>query len=102
MLAYYGFKDGSGDWFIMVDTDKCNGCGKCVKACPRAVFEVGADDYDPFREGSVAKVTEVERKKLRYTCAPCRPGYRENPPCVAACESGAISHTEGWKLLYEK
>ena len=30
MIANYGFKDGSGDWFIVIDTDKCNGCGKCV------------------------------------------------------------------------
>ena len=31
MIANYGYKDGSGDWFISIDTDRCNGCGKC---CP--------------------------------------------------------------------
>ena len=26
MIANYGFKDGSGDWYVAFDTDKCNGC----------------------------------------------------------------------------
>ncbi len=101
MIAQYGFKDGSGDWFIIIDTDKCTGCGDCVKACPANVLEVGEDEYDPFNEELVASVRKEERKKIRYSCAPCQPGYGENsPPCVAACEPGAISHSEGWKVLY--
>jgi ferredoxin len=101
MLAYFGFKDGSGDWFIIVDTDKCDGCGKCVEACPSNVFQVGADEYDPLSDKEVASVVERERKKIRYTCAPCKPGYGEKPPpCVAACQPEAISHSSGWKLLY--
>jgi len=101
MEAYYGFKDGSGDWFLAIDTDKCNGCGKCVEACPANVLEVGDDEYDPFREEPVAKVRVEERKKIRYSCAPCRPGYGDEPtPCSAACETGAVSHAEGWKLMY--
>ena len=103
MLANYGFKDGSGDWFLAIDTDKCDGCGKCEAACPANVLEVGSDEYDPFREEPVAKVREEERKKIRYSCASCRPGYGEKPaPCVVACEPGAIYHSDGWKLLYGK
>ena len=101
MLAYYGFKDGSGDWFLSVDTDKCDGCGQCVKACPAHILEVANDEYDPFREEPVARVKEEERNKIRYDCAPCRPGYGERPPpCVIACQPGAISQSEGWKYLY--
>ena len=101
MQASYGFKDGSGDWFLMLDTDKCNGCGDCVEACPPKLFEVGENEYDPFSEEVVAKVKGEERKKLRYSCAPCQPGYgAQPPPCVAVCEPGAISHSEGWKLSY--
>ena len=103
MIANYGFKDGSGDWFLAIDTDECDGCGKCVDACPANILEVGEDEYDPFHEELVARVKEEERKKIRYTCAPCRPGYGEAPaPCVAVCETAAISHSEGWRLVYGK
>lgn len=101
MIANYGFKDASGDWFVIIDTDKCNGCGLCVQACPGNVLETGGDEFDPFREEKVVKVREGERKKVRYSCAACRPGFREKPaPCVAACTSGAICHSDGWKLVY--
>lgn len=101
MIAQYGFKDGSGDWFVVIDTDRCTGCGDCVGACPGNLLEVGEDGYDPFNEEQVASVRPEERKKIRYSCAPCQPGYGENPPpCVAVCELGAISHSEGWKLRY--
>ena len=73
MLANYGYKDGSGDFFITIDTDKCNGCGKCVPACPAGVLELITDESDPFRELPVAAVTEAHRKKIKYSCAPCKP-----------------------------
>ncbi len=31
--ANYGYKDGSGEYFITIDTDLCNSCGKCAEAC---------------------------------------------------------------------
>ena len=103
MIANYGFKDGSGDWFIAIDTEKCDGCGECVGVCPANVLEVGEDEYDPFNEEPVVKVRQEERNKIRYSCAGCRPGYGENPPpCINACKSRAISHSEGWRLLYGK
>lgn len=101
MIANYGFKDGSGDWYVTIDTDKCNGCSKCVEACPANTLEVAEDEYDPFGEEQVARVVVEERKKIRYTCAPCKPDFgAESAPCVAACEPGAISHSDGWKRLY--
>lgn len=94
MLANYGYKDGSGDYFITIDTDKCDGCGQCVEACAYGVLEVGADENDPFREEPVAKETEAERKKIKYTCAPCKPVRERKPlPCVQACEPDAITHS---------
>lgn len=80
MIAQYGFKNGSGDWFVIIDTDKCTGCGDCVEACPANVLQVGEDEFDPFNEELVASARAEERKKIRYSCAPCQPGYGENPP----------------------
>ncbi len=94
MIANYGYKDGSGEYFIAIDTDKCNGCEDCVKACPYGVLETRDDPNDPFRELPVAVVTEAERKKIKYTCAPCKPvSGRKELPCISACEVGAISHS---------
>ena len=95
MLANYGYKDGSGEYFITINTDKCDGCGDCVKACDQGVFETGEDQNDPFREEPVAFVAEAQRKKLKYACSPCKPMTDNRPelPCVAACSAGAISHS---------
>lgn len=90
MLAHYGYKDGSGEYFIVIDTDKCNGCGDCVKVCPSGVFEIIIDDYDE----KVAAVIEEHRKKLKYSCAVCKPtsGYA-TLACIKACEPNAIKHS---------
>ncbi len=94
MLANYGYKDGSGDYFIAIDTDKCNGCGDCADACPYGVLEVGEDENDPFREEHVAKVTEEHRKKIKYSCAPCKPVSGRTPlPCDESCRPEAITHS---------
>ena len=96
MLANYGYKDGSGEFFITIDTDKCNGCAECVSACPAGVLEVGEDENDPLNENPVAKVVREQRKKIKYSCGPCKPahGYRMTDlPCVKACSPGAIVHS---------
>jgi ferredoxin len=94
MIANYGYKDGSGEFFIRLDTDSCNGCGDCVSACPAGAFEVREEDpNDPFRETPVAVIKDSERKKIKYTCGPCKPGVDRPPlPCLTACKTGAIRH----------
>ena len=95
MLANYGYKDASGDFFITLDTDKCDGCGACVPACPAQVFaKVDEDPNDPLREEPVAVVVKDKTKKLKYECNPCKPPSNRPPlPCVIACPKGAISHS---------
>jgi Fe-S-cluster-containing dehydrogenase component len=94
MLANYGYKDGSGEYFITIDTEKCNGCGACVEACPYGVMRIGPDENDPFREEPVASVEEEHRKKIKYTCAPCKPTTGERKlPCIEVCSQKAITHS---------
>ncbi len=94
MLANYGYKDASGDYFITIDTDKCDGCGDCLTACPAQIFVVVDEDpNDPMRDEPVVLVTEDKNKKLKYECNPCKPPSHRLPlPCVEACPTGAISH----------
>ncbi|MFX1573386.1 MAG: 4Fe-4S binding protein [Promethearchaeota archaeon] len=94
MKANYGYKDGSGEYFITIDTDRCNSCGKCTEACPEGVLEMAENELDPLEEDLVAIVNEEHRKKIKYSCAPCKPvsGVRELP-CVQACDANAISHS---------
>ena len=89
MIANYGYKDGSGEYYITLNTDLCSGCGQCIEACPQNVLEIITDDYDDV----VAAVIDEHRNKIKYSCAPCKPrsGGRELP-CISVCEPGAISH----------
>lgn len=94
MIAHFGYKDGSGEYFITIDTELCNGCGECVPVCPAGVLEIRDNDFDPLAEDTMAAVTEEHRKKIKYSCAPCKPSEgHADPPCVAVCGSKAISHS---------
>jgi Fe-S-cluster-containing hydrogenase component 2 len=82
----------------MVNTDKCDGCTKCVPVCPAGILEVGENEYDPLEEKPMVKVKEAERNKIKFRCAPCKPGWGNKPaPCVEICPKGALVHSEGWK-----
>jgi Fe-S-cluster-containing hydrogenase component 2 len=89
-IANYGYANGSGEYYIVVDTGKCDGCGDCVEACPAGVLEVIEDDYGDM----VVSVTEEHRRKIKYSCAPCKPTKGAvTPPCLASCTAEAMSHS---------
>ena len=93
MITHYGYSDGSGEYYITIDTDRCNSCGKCVKQCPQSALQMETMLVD-LEDKTVASVNEEHRKKIKYTCAACK---REatKPTCVLACETKAINCT--WK-----
>jgi Fe-S-cluster-containing hydrogenase component 2 len=94
MIAQFGYKDGSGEFFISIDTDKCNGCGDCVPVCPAGVLEMRENDFDPLADDNMAAVTEEHRKKIKYSCALCKPsGDRPELQCMSVCEPNAITHS---------
>ncbi|MEM2144099.1 MAG: 4Fe-4S binding protein [Candidatus Jordarchaeaceae archaeon] len=94
IITYYGYRDGSGEYFIIVDTEKCNGCGKCVKQCPRGALKLMTLMID-LEDKSLAVVAEEHRNKIKYTCSPCKPESNKTP-CVLACKWKAIECS--WNL----
>ena len=81
---------------IEIDEDKCNGCGDCVGACPAGVLELVENEFDIDAETDIAAVAAEHKKKIKYSCGPCKPasGYsKEDLPCVKACGPGAIDHS---------
>ena len=92
MIANYGYKDGEGEFYITIDTDRCAACDAkpCVAACPMKLFVV---EEDPYGDEVVA-IDDAKRKKLKYECAACKPTQgRPALPCVAACPFAAVSHS---------
>lgn len=92
MIASYGYKDGSGEYFVSIDTSKCAQCETkpCVEACPEKILEIFTDDYDD----EVVGVKEEHRKKLEYSCGPCKPVFEKHAlKCLKACPSRAIKHS---------
>ncbi|MGQ9538535.1 MAG: 4Fe-4S dicluster domain-containing protein [Candidatus Bathycorpusculaceae bacterium] len=63
MITYYGYTDGSGEYYIAVDSEKCNGCGECVRHCPKNALEIVTIMVD-IEEQSVAAVKEEHRNKI--------------------------------------
>ncbi|MCX8151294.1 MAG: 4Fe-4S binding protein [Candidatus Bathyarchaeota archaeon] len=88
-MTHYGYCDGSGEYFVVIDSDKCNSCGKCVKKCPQNALEMITEFID-LEDKNVVAVSEQHRKKIKYTCSPCKPETNKTP-CVLACKQGAIA-----------
>ncbi len=90
MKISYGYSDGTGEYYLTIDTGKCDGCGKCVEPCPSAVLEVGRNDQGQPK----ARVKEAVRKKLHLTCSGFKTCSAANSVnCHTACPNNAISHT---------
>jgi predicted CoA-substrate-specific enzyme activase len=86
----YGYADGTGDYFIAIDTELCDGCGKCAEACPSGILAMDTDDRGELK----VKVKEEIIKKLGLMCPgikACRQTNQKN--CQAVCHRNAISHS---------
>ena len=40
MITYYGYCDGSGEFYVVIDAGKCDSCRKCVAVCPQKALKM--------------------------------------------------------------
>ena len=93
MIIYYGYSDASGEYYLVVNAQKCNSCGKCVNQCPQHAIELQTIMVD-LEDKNVPAITEQHRKNIKYTCCSCKLENKKTP-CILACERKAIDSI--WK-----
>lgn len=93
MIANYGYEDGSGSYYITIDTNKCGSCQHkdCLAACPAELFLLELDDWD----NEVVVIRNNVCNLLRDQCAECKTTIEksEQLPCQKACDAQAIIHS---------
>ena len=90
MIANYGYSDGLGEFYVIVDTDRCDGCGDCVEACPEHILEIFLDDYDE----NVVKVKDSAVKSISYTCSRCKSANANSDYiCHEVCPREVLTHS---------
>jgi ferredoxin len=90
VIINYGYKDGSGEYFLAIDSGKCDACGKCVPACPAKALEMTTVFAD-LEDKPVMGVKEASRKSLHDACSSC--DHSGKAPCEIACPTRAIKLT---------
>lgn len=87
MIANYGYEDGSGHYYIKIDTSKCAECADkgCISACPEKLFSVELDDFDD----EVVVIREDARNTLQTACARCK-AEGKTELCIEACQAKAV------------
>ncbi|MFC1845907.1 acyl-CoA dehydratase activase [Chloroflexota bacterium] len=89
MKVSYGYSDGTGEYYITINNELCDGCGECIEACPEGIFTIGSDDKNQPK----VTVKDDVRKKLALACPGFHSGCRNEVNCHSVCKNNAITHT---------
>lgn len=86
-------------WGMVIDLDKCTGCGACQVACCME-NNIPPSKQEEARNGRTILWMEIiaisegsnSHEKMRFLPRPCF--HCENPPCVKVCPTGATYKNE--------
>ena len=86
-------------WGMVIDLDKCTGCGACIMAC-KEENNIPQTDPDQAARGRVISwmdlLVEVEGEfpevRVKYIPRPCM--HCDKPPCIKVCPVRATYRTE--------
>src|SRR3989304_4491275 len=84
--ASTGTQNGGQKWAMVIDQNKCTGCGYCVKAC-----QANNDVNPEMAWNKVYSSTRVGDKEI-FTPVSCQ--HCEHAPCVSVCPVGASYRRE--------
>lgn len=96
LVTGHGDESSPHRWAMVIDLDKCTGCGDCTLAC-RA-----NNDVSPDISWNRMIVVDAENEHAPDVPVPCM--HCENAPCVDVCPVGATFHRpDGIVMMdYEK
>jgi formate dehydrogenase iron-sulfur subunit len=81
------------DYWVVIDREKCIGCGECVRACIYNVPHLTDKDYNEYATGGFIN------KNKAYKCHACTLKEREIPACVSVCPGNALTFDYRLKIV---
>ena len=82
---------------IIIETDKCVGCGSCELAC--AIFHSFSQDLSTAIGETPLPISRIMVDSIGEEAFPTICHHCENPPCVDACMASAMHKEEGGSLV---